>query len=141
VPNRAKGVPARFVSVRPATAAKASSEGWRLCLRPNSRTTKSMPSKSMRWSNRLGHHRAKHTRQDDRVPAEQVCDAERPTRSPPSKARKAGRPSPRRASVQSRATDQILVEKQLLQLCHVWSKCLLATMSRMPFCNTLNFGV
>ena len=35
VPNRAKGVPARFVSVRPATAAKASSEGWRLCLRPN----------------------------------------------------------------------------------------------------------
>jgi hypothetical protein len=36
VPNRAKGVPARFVFVRPATAAKASSEGWRLCLRPNS---------------------------------------------------------------------------------------------------------
>jgi hypothetical protein len=36
VPNGAKGVPARFVSVRPATAAKASSEGWRLCLRPNS---------------------------------------------------------------------------------------------------------
>jgi trehalose-6-phosphate synthase len=35
VPNRAKGVPARFVSVRPATAAKGSSEGWRLCLRPN----------------------------------------------------------------------------------------------------------
>jgi hypothetical protein len=35
VPNRAKGVPARFVSVSPATAAKASSEGWRLCLRPN----------------------------------------------------------------------------------------------------------
>jgi hypothetical protein len=35
VPNGAKGVPARFVSVRPATAAKASSEGWRLCLRPN----------------------------------------------------------------------------------------------------------
>jgi hypothetical protein len=35
VPNRAKGVSARFVSVRPATAAKASSEGWRLCLRPN----------------------------------------------------------------------------------------------------------
>jgi hypothetical protein len=34
-PNGAKGVPARFVSVRPATAAKASSEGWRLCLRPN----------------------------------------------------------------------------------------------------------
>jgi hypothetical protein len=33
--NRAKGVPARFVSVRPATAAKATSEGWRLCLRPN----------------------------------------------------------------------------------------------------------
>jgi hypothetical protein len=33
--NRAKGVPARFVSVRPATAAKASSEGWRLCLCPN----------------------------------------------------------------------------------------------------------
>ena len=33
--NEAKGVPARFVSVRPATAAKASSEGWRLCLRPN----------------------------------------------------------------------------------------------------------
>jgi hypothetical protein len=30
-----KGVPARFVSVRPAAAAKASSEGWRLCLRPN----------------------------------------------------------------------------------------------------------
>jgi hypothetical protein len=37
VPNRAKGVPARFVSVRPATSAKASSEGWRLCLRPNKR--------------------------------------------------------------------------------------------------------
>jgi hypothetical protein len=35
VPNGAKGVPTRFVSVRPATAAKASSEGWRLCLRPN----------------------------------------------------------------------------------------------------------
>jgi hypothetical protein len=35
VPNGAKGVPARFVSVRPATSAKASSEGWRLCLRPN----------------------------------------------------------------------------------------------------------
>jgi hypothetical protein len=32
---RAKGVPARFVSVGPTTAAKASSEGWRLCLRPN----------------------------------------------------------------------------------------------------------
>jgi hypothetical protein len=35
VPNRAKGVPARFVSVRPVTAAKGSSEGWRLYLRPN----------------------------------------------------------------------------------------------------------
>jgi hypothetical protein len=35
VPNGAKGVLARFVSVRPATTAKASSEGWRLCLRPN----------------------------------------------------------------------------------------------------------
>jgi hypothetical protein len=35
VPYQAKGVPARFVSVGPATAAKASSEGWRLCLRPN----------------------------------------------------------------------------------------------------------
>jgi hypothetical protein len=35
VPNRAKGVPARFVSVRPATAAKTSSEGWCLYLRPN----------------------------------------------------------------------------------------------------------
>jgi hypothetical protein len=35
VPNGAKGVSARFVSVGPATAAKASSEGWRLCLRPN----------------------------------------------------------------------------------------------------------
>jgi hypothetical protein len=35
VPNLVKGVPARFVSVRPAAAAKASSEGWRLCLRPN----------------------------------------------------------------------------------------------------------
>jgi hypothetical protein len=34
--NRAKGVPARLVSVRPATEAKATSEGWRLCLRPNS---------------------------------------------------------------------------------------------------------
>jgi hypothetical protein len=34
---RAKGVPARFISVGPATAAKASSEGWRLCLRPNKR--------------------------------------------------------------------------------------------------------
>jgi hypothetical protein len=31
----AKGVPARFVSVGPTTAAKASSGGWRLCLRPN----------------------------------------------------------------------------------------------------------
>jgi hypothetical protein len=31
----AKGVPARFISVGPTTAAKASSEGWRLCLRPN----------------------------------------------------------------------------------------------------------
>jgi hypothetical protein len=35
VPNQAKGVLARFVSVGPATAAKASSDGWRLCLRPN----------------------------------------------------------------------------------------------------------
>jgi hypothetical protein len=35
VPDKAKGVPARFVSVGPATSAKASSEGWRLCLRPN----------------------------------------------------------------------------------------------------------
>jgi hypothetical protein len=35
VPNKAKGDPARFVSVGPATTAKASSEGWRLCLRPN----------------------------------------------------------------------------------------------------------
>jgi hypothetical protein len=34
----AKGVPARcLVSVSPTTAAKASSEGWRLRLRPNSR--------------------------------------------------------------------------------------------------------
>jgi hypothetical protein len=33
----AKGVPARcLVSVGPTTAAKASSEGWRICLRPNS---------------------------------------------------------------------------------------------------------
>jgi hypothetical protein len=33
---RAKGVPARFlVSVGPAFTAKAPSEGWRLCLRPN----------------------------------------------------------------------------------------------------------
>jgi hypothetical protein len=38
VPSPAKGVPARFVSVEPAAAAKASSEGWRLCLRPNRRT-------------------------------------------------------------------------------------------------------
>jgi hypothetical protein len=36
---QAKGVPARFVSVGPATAAKASSEGWRLCLRPNSESS------------------------------------------------------------------------------------------------------
>jgi hypothetical protein len=35
MPYQAKGVPARFVSVGPATAAKASSGGWRLCLRPN----------------------------------------------------------------------------------------------------------
>jgi hypothetical protein len=35
--NRAKGVLARFVSVRPATATKATSEGWRLCLRPNNK--------------------------------------------------------------------------------------------------------
>ncbi|KAL5647790.1 hypothetical protein ACJX0J_042145, partial [Zea mays] len=35
VPSPAKGVPARFVSVGSAAAAKASSEGWRLCLRPN----------------------------------------------------------------------------------------------------------
>jgi hypothetical protein len=35
VPNQAKGVLARCVSVGPATAAKASSEGWHLCLRPN----------------------------------------------------------------------------------------------------------
>jgi hypothetical protein len=33
----AKGVPARFISIGPTTAAKASSEGWRLCLRPNTR--------------------------------------------------------------------------------------------------------
>jgi hypothetical protein len=38
---RAKGVPARFISVGPTTAAKASSEGWRLCLRPNTNTSKS----------------------------------------------------------------------------------------------------
>jgi hypothetical protein len=30
--NRAKGVPARFASVRPATVAKATSEGWPLTL-------------------------------------------------------------------------------------------------------------
>jgi hypothetical protein len=30
-----KGVPGRFISVGPTTTAKASSEGWRLCLRPN----------------------------------------------------------------------------------------------------------
>jgi hypothetical protein len=35
VPSPAKGVPAHFVSVGTAAAAKASSEGWRLCLRPN----------------------------------------------------------------------------------------------------------
>jgi hypothetical protein len=35
MPYQAKGVPDRFVSVGPATTAKASSEGWRLCLRPN----------------------------------------------------------------------------------------------------------
>ena len=35
VSRPAKGVPARFVSVRSSTAAEASSEGWRLCLRPN----------------------------------------------------------------------------------------------------------
>jgi hypothetical protein len=34
----AKGVPARFVSVGPTIAAKASSEGWCLCLRPNKAT-------------------------------------------------------------------------------------------------------
>jgi hypothetical protein len=33
--GQAKGVPACFVSVSSAAAAKASSEGWRLCLRPN----------------------------------------------------------------------------------------------------------
>jgi hypothetical protein len=35
-PSPAKGVPARFASGGPAVAAKASSEGWRLCLRSNS---------------------------------------------------------------------------------------------------------
>jgi hypothetical protein len=35
VSSPAKGVPARFASVGPAAAAKAWSEGWRLCLRPN----------------------------------------------------------------------------------------------------------
>jgi hypothetical protein len=35
MPYGAKGVPARFISVGPTTTAKASSEGWRLCLRPN----------------------------------------------------------------------------------------------------------
>ena len=34
-PSPAKGVPARFASGGPAAAAKASSEGWRLCLRSN----------------------------------------------------------------------------------------------------------
>jgi hypothetical protein len=34
-PRPAKGVPARFASGGPAAAAKASSEGWRLCLRSN----------------------------------------------------------------------------------------------------------
>jgi hypothetical protein len=34
VPSPAKGVPARFVSVGPAAAAKASSEGWRLAFAP-----------------------------------------------------------------------------------------------------------
>jgi hypothetical protein len=42
--NRAKGVPARSVSVRPATVAKASSEGWRLCLRPNKGIARSFAS-------------------------------------------------------------------------------------------------
>jgi hypothetical protein len=35
--EQAKGVPACFVSVSSAAAVKASSEGWRLCLRPNSK--------------------------------------------------------------------------------------------------------
>jgi hypothetical protein len=35
VSSPAKGVPARFASVGPAAAAKAWSEGWRLCLHPN----------------------------------------------------------------------------------------------------------
>jgi hypothetical protein len=34
-PSPAKGVPARFASGGPSAAAKASSEGWRLCLRSN----------------------------------------------------------------------------------------------------------
>jgi hypothetical protein len=37
VSSPAKGVPARFASVGPAAAAKAWSEGWRLCLRPNNK--------------------------------------------------------------------------------------------------------
>jgi hypothetical protein len=38
MPYQAKGVPDRFVSVGPATTAKASSEGWRLCLHPNTQS-------------------------------------------------------------------------------------------------------
>jgi hypothetical protein len=40
-PRPAKGVPARFASGGPAAAAKASSEGWRLCLRSNNCLTDS----------------------------------------------------------------------------------------------------
>jgi hypothetical protein len=44
------------VSVRPATAAKASSEGWRLCLRPNSGAGAPMQS-CERTKSRMGHGR------------------------------------------------------------------------------------
>jgi hypothetical protein len=50
VPSPAKGVPARFVSVGSAAAAKASSEGWRLCLRPNKDLVQSYMDQAKRYA-------------------------------------------------------------------------------------------
>jgi hypothetical protein len=88
-------------------------------VRETERTTKSPPSKSgsgqpssRRASLRSGrpslHRSILRGEVDDQVPAKQVCEARRTTKSPPSKsARWSKRPRPRRVSPQGEANDQV----------------------------------
>jgi hypothetical protein len=77
------------------------------------RPTKSPPSKSARWDDRLSPRRARpRGRMTDQVSVEQVCKAGQTTMSLPSKtARRGDRPSPRRASLRGGATDQVPIEQ------------------------------